>query len=128
MSNIPEEIKAQIENGVKQYLKETGTHDRPDITKHDFTNGVGFGYSLRDAEVLKLQEEVERLKAALHTVRSEAWDAGANAVKILLQTSFTDEKYLSKFEGREKVLIKNIGLVMDKFPNPGKETYLSQFK
>lgn len=40
-----EPVGIDVEALAEDYLKKVGTHDRPDITKHDFINGFKAGYS-----------------------------------------------------------------------------------
>lgn len=67
--------ETQLEQDAKEYLLKQGTHDRPDITGHDFKQGWQCGYNyLRDQlskEREMRKELVEELQLILNVFRDD---------------------------------------------------------
>lgn len=63
-SDAPNEGReeTQLEQDAKEYLLKQGTHDRPDITRHDFKQGWQCGYNYLRDQLSKERETVRQLE------------------------------------------------------------------
>lgn len=92
MSEIPEEIKNAIADLASKYAMVpafTGGERFDHNRQIHFSAGELAGYSLRDAEVLKLQDEVERLKETVESISENGTLGNYKEVINILQTHFT---------------------------------------
>lgn len=71
----------EIDKMADEYIVKVGIHDRPDITRHDFTEGVKAGFKAYEQrhkkEIDLLKNETERLKTTLVAgaeLIKEKWD------------------------------------------------------
>jgi hypothetical protein len=92
-STVTEE---EIQKGADDYVKAQGSHDRPDITKHDFIAGAKFALSSGSGETEQKQEDLIEISEELWDKHSEHIDDDLSSLEQVAGSSVLSRRDYDK--------------------------------